>query len=141
MVAPAGPIYQAGTLSGNPLAVSAGLATLRRLRQENPYSRLEDLGGRLESGIQGAIRERGIAAQFQRVGSMFTLFFTDRRVVDFASAKTCDTQIFNRFFHAMLSQGIYLPPSQFEAAFISAAHSNADIDRTVEAAAQALGKI
>jgi len=127
-VAPAGPIYQAGTLSGNPLAVSAGLATLRRLRQENPYTRLETLGARLEAGVRKAT-----SLTFNRVGSMFTLFFTDKPVRDFDSAKTCDTQRFNRFFHSMLEQGIYLPPSQFEAAFISGAHTNTDIDRTIAA--------
>jgi glutamate-1-semialdehyde 2,1-aminomutase len=135
-VAPAGPIYQAGTLSGNPLAVSAGLATLRRLRKENIYSRLEALGGRLDSGI----RRIATQVQFNRVGSMFTLFFTNQPVHNFDSAKTCDTSRFNRFFHAMLGQGIYLPPSQFEAAFISAAHTEADIDRTVAAASRALSE-
>jgi glutamate-1-semialdehyde 2,1-aminomutase len=131
-VAPAGPIYQAGTLSGNPLAVAAGLATLRRLQRENPYNRLEQLGARLEAGIP----KKDVT--FNRVGSMFTLFFTTRKVRDFASAKTCDTSRFNQFFHAMLEQGIYLPPSQFEAAFISAAHTDDDIDRTIEAARKAL---
>jgi glutamate-1-semialdehyde 2,1-aminomutase len=138
MVAPAGPIYQAGTLSGNPLAVSAGLAALRRLRSENPYPRLERLGSRLENGIRDAIAKTHVAAQFNRVGSMFTLFFTTELVRDFASAKTCDTTRFNRFFHSMLEQGIYLPPSQFEAAFISAVHTDTDIDRTVEAVENAL---
>jgi glutamate-1-semialdehyde 2,1-aminomutase len=133
-VAPAGPIYQAGTLSGNPLAVSAGLATLRRLRKENPYRRLEELGSRLEAGI----RQKNASVQFNRVGSMFTLFFTDQPVRDFDSARKCDTQRFNQFFHSMLEQGIYLPPSQFEAAFISAAHTNEDIDRTIAAIGNAL---
>ncbi len=130
-VAPAGPVYQAGTLSGNPLAVAAGIATLRRLRKENPYGRLEDLGARLERGLAAGGR-------VNRVGSMFTLFFTEREVVDFESAKTSDTERFNRFFHAMLDQGIYLPPSPFEAAFISAAHTESDIDRTIDAAMKAL---
>ena len=138
VVAPAGPVYQAGTLSGNPLAVSAGLATLKRLRQENPYPKLEAAGARLESGICEAIAKSGRPAQFTRVGSMFTLFFTDQIVRDFTSAKTCDTQRFNRFFHSMLEQGIYLPPSQFEAAFFSAVHSDADIDRTVQTVQKAL---
>ena len=138
MVAPAGPIYQAGTLSGNPLAVSAGLAALRRLRSENPYPRLEALGSRLEKGIRDVIAKTQVAAQFNRVGSMFTLFFTKEPVRDFASAKTCDTTRFNRFFHSMLEQGIYLPPSQFEAAFISAVHTDTDIDRTVKAVEHAL---
>ena len=137
-VAPAGPVYQAGTLSGNPLAVSAGLATLRRLQKEKPYDRLENLGARLERGLIAAAAEAGLDARVNRVGSMFTLFFTDHEVFDFDSAKTCDTFRFNRFFHSMLDQGIYLPPSQFEAAFISTAHNERDIDRTIDAARNAL---
>lgn len=136
-IAPAGPIYQAGTLSGNPLAVAAGLATLRRLQSENPYGRLESLGSRLERGLMDAAAKARVEVQINRAGSMFTLFFTNRAVFDFESAKTCDTQRFNRFFHSMLEQGIYLPPSQFEAAFISAVHSEQDIDRTIDAAAKA----
>src|SRR5215467_3597282 len=137
-VAPAGPIYQAGTLSGNPLAVAAGLATLRRLRKENPYPRLELLGSRLEKGLIQAASAANVPVRVNRVGSMFTLFFTGRDVTDFDSAKTCDSERFNRFFHAMLAQGIYLPASQFEAAFISAAHTDADIENTIEASARAL---
>jgi len=137
-IAPAGPVYQAGTLSGNPLAVAAGLATLRRLQKENPYERLESLGSRLEHGLMDAVAKARVPARVNRAGSMFTLFFTDREVFDFESAKTCDTERFNRYFNAMLEQGIYLPPSQFEAAFISAAHTEADIDRTINAAAKAL---
>jgi glutamate-1-semialdehyde 2,1-aminomutase len=136
-VAPAGPVYQAGTLSGNPLAVAAGLATLRRLKKENPYDELESLGARLERGLLAAAGRANVPARMNRVGSMFTLFFTDRDVFDFESAKTCDMQRFNRFFHAMLDRGVSLPPSQFEAAFISAAHTAADIDRTIEAAVKA----
>jgi len=135
-IAPAGPIYQAGTLSGNPLAVAAGLATLRRLQNENPYSKLESLGARLERGLIDAAAKALVPVQVNRAGSMFTLFFTDRAVFDFDSAKSSDTRRFNRFFHSMLDQGIYMPPSQFEAAFISAAHTEADIDRTIEAAAK-----
>jgi len=127
-VAPAGPVYQAGTLSGNPLAVAAGLATLQRIQKENPYPKLETLGARLEAGLS----KPGI--RVNRVGSMFTVFFTDIEVVDFNTAKTCSTQRFNAHFHSMLREGIYLAPSQFEAAFISAAHTTADIDRTIEAA-------
>jgi glutamate-1-semialdehyde 2,1-aminomutase len=137
-VAPAGPIYQAGTLSGNPLAVAAGLATLRRLKKDNPYPRLESLGSRLEQGLIRAASEAGVPVRVNRVGSMFTLFFTGRDVTDFDSARTCDFERFNRFFHAMLAQGIYLPASQFEAAFISAAHTDADIEKTIEASARAL---
>jgi len=127
-VAPAGPIYQAGTLSGNPLAVAAGLAMLRRIERENPYPKLEALGARLERGLKGP------SVRVNRVGSMFTVFFTSQEVVDFDSAKTCDIPRFNTYFHSMLRQGIYLAPSQFEAAFISAAHSESDIDKTITAA-------
>jgi glutamate-1-semialdehyde 2,1-aminomutase len=127
-VAPAGPIYQAGTLSGNPLAVAAGLAMLRRIEQENPYPKLEALGARLERGLTASPSVR-----VNRVGSMFTVFFTTQDVVDFDTAKTCDIPRFNTHFHSMLRQGIYLAPSQFEAAFISAAHTEADIDRTIAA--------
>ena len=137
-VAPSGPIYQAGTLSGNPLAVAAGFATLRQLQEESPYAQLESMGARLERGLLGAAAKANVPVRINRVGSMFTLFFTKKDVFDFDSAKTCDTQRFNGFFHSMLEQGIYLPPSQFESAFISAAHTNADIDRTIEAAAKAL---
>ncbi len=136
-VAPVGPVYQAGTLSGNPLAVVAGLATLRRLQKENPYDKLESLGARLERGLLAAAAQANVPARMNRAGSMFTLFFTDRDVFDFESAKTSDMHRFNRFFHAMLDQGVFLPPSQFEAAFISAAHTAADIDRTIEAAVKA----
>ena len=136
-VAPSGPVYQAGTLSGNPLAVAAGLATLRRLQEENPYARLESLGARLERGLLDAAGEARVPVRINRVGSMFTVFFTEKDVFDFESAKTCNTQQFNRYFHSMLNQGVYLPPSQFEAAFISTAHTEEDIDRTIEAAAKA----
>ena len=131
-VAPAGPVYQAGTLSGNPLAVAAGLAMLRRIEREKPYARLETLGKSLEAGLKMA------GARVNRVGSMFTVFFADRDVVDFDTAKTCNTRRFNTYFHSMLDQGIYLPPSQFEAAFISAAHTEGDISETIGAARKAL---
>lgn len=137
-IAPAGPIYQAGTLSGNPLAVAAGLATLRRLEREDPYARLESLGSQLEEGLIQAAAGAGLPVRVNRSGSMFTLFFTDREVTDFDSAKRCDPVRFNRYFHAMLGQGVYLPPSQFEAAFISTAHTEADIERTISAAKKAL---
>jgi glutamate-1-semialdehyde 2,1-aminomutase len=137
-IAPAGPIYQAGTLSGNPLAVAAGLATLRRLEKENPYAGLESLGWQLERGLIQAAAAAGVPVRVNRSGSMFTLFFTTRNVTDFESAKTCDSERFNKFFHAMLGQGVYLPPSQFEAAFISAAHTDKDIERTIDAAKKAL---
>jgi glutamate-1-semialdehyde 2,1-aminomutase len=131
-VAPAGPVYQAGTLSGNPLAVAAGLATLRRIQRDNPYAKLEALGQRLERGLAD------LPVRVNRAGSMFTVFFTDREVTDFDSARTCSNERFNAYFHGMLRRGIYLPPSQFEAAFISAAHTEADIDRTAQAAREAI---
>ena len=131
-VAPAGPVYQAGTLSGNPLAVAAGLAMLQRIEKEEPYSKLEVLGSRLEAGL----RLPGV--RVNRVGSMFTVFFTEKDVVDFDTAKTCDTRRFNAYFESMLRQGVYLPPSQFEAAFISAAHTVEDVDKTIAAARAAM---
>ena len=130
-VAPAGPIYQAGTLSGNPLAVAAGLAMLRHLKAHPEiYDNLERRAAALCAAIPGGLT-------VNRVGSMFTVFFTDRPVTDWESAKVSDTARFGRFFRAMLERGIYLAPSQFEAAFLSAAHTDDDIRLTVEAAKQA----
>src|SRR6185503_1596387 len=124
------PVYQAGTLSGNPLAVSAGLAMLRHIKAHPEiYAQLEARAARLT----GAAPD-GVAVN--RVGSMFTFFFTDQAVTDWESAKRSDTARFGRFFRLMLDRGIYLAPSQFEAAFLSAAHTEADIDRTMEAAAE-----
>lgn len=140
-VAPAGAVYQAGTLSGNPLAVSAGLATLRRLQKEDPYGRMEQRGAALQKALADAGAKFGIPVRVNRVTSMLTLFFTDREVADFDSAKTSDLNRFNAFFHAMLNQGIYLPPSQFEVAFISAAHTESDIDHTIKAATRALSML
>ncbi|MBN2575463.1 MAG: glutamate-1-semialdehyde 2,1-aminomutase [Deltaproteobacteria bacterium] len=137
VVAPDGPVYQAGTLSGNPLAMAAGLATLRQLRPED-YPRLEALGARLEAGVRNAIAEAGIAACIQRVGSAFTLFFCKGPVTDFASAKLADAKLYAEFFHGMLRRGIYLPPAQLEAAFISLAHRDTEIDAFVSAAHETL---
>lgn len=133
-VAPSGPVYQAGTLSGNPLAVSAGLAMLRHL-QAHPevYQHLESATAALEAAAASTSLSRD-EVTVNRVGSMMTWFFTSERVTDADSARKCDTTRFGRFFHAMLDRGIYLPPSQFEALFVSAAHTWADIERTVEAA-------
>jgi len=133
-VAPIGKVYQAGTLSGNPLAVAAGLATLRALTDPGVYPRLEALGARLEAGLQTAAREAGVPLVVNRVGSMLTPFFTDRPVTDYASAKRSDTVRYAKFFHGMLSRGVFLAASQFEAAFISLAHSEADIDSAGRAA-------
>lgn len=137
MVSPAGPVYQAGTLSGNPLAMSAGLATLDAIAADPGfYDRLESLGARLEAGVCEAAHHAG--CQFARVGSMWTLFFADAPVTDWPTAARADRARYGRFFHAMLSRGLFLAPSQFEANFISAAHTEADIDRTVRAISEAL---
>jgi glutamate-1-semialdehyde 2,1-aminomutase len=133
-VAPLGGVYQAGTLSGNPLAVAAGLATLRRLSDSSVYERLEALGRRLQEGIEEAARAAGVPVTVNRVGSMLTAFFTDGPVTDYTSAKRSDTTRYGRFFHAMLERGVFLAPSQFEAAFISLAHSDADLDAATMAA-------
>ena len=137
-VSPAGPIYQAGTLSGNPLAVAAGLATLRILRDEPPYERLEALSARLAEGLDRAATDAGVPHVVQRVGSMLTLFFRPGPVWDYDDAKGSDTALFGRFFWEMLARGVYLPCSQFEAAFVSSSHTEAEIDHTIEAAGEAL---
>jgi glutamate-1-semialdehyde 2,1-aminomutase len=136
-VSPLGPVYQAGTLSGNPLAVSAGLATLERL-DAALYERLEALGARLEAGLASAIHSTGRPVTVQRVGSMITVFFHPGPVRSWNDAKHCDTAAFGRFHHGLLAEGVYWPPAQFEAAFISNAHDEDSIDRTVAAAAKAL---
>lgn len=137
-VAPAGPVYQAGTLSGNPIAMTAGLTALRGLTAES-YAYLEALGSRLEAGFQAILAQTGTVAQFQRVGSMWTLFFCAQPVTCYATAKLSDTAAFATFFNRMLNQGFYLPPSQFEAAFLSLAHTEKDVDDTLAAAHVALG--
>ncbi len=136
-IAPEGPVYQAGTLSGNPLAVAAGLATLRKL-STTLYEGLEALGKRLEAGLNAAIARTRTVARVQRLGSAFTLFFSGEPATDFASAKRADSARFGRFFHQMLDRGVYLPPAQLEAGFISAAHTETDIDAFVSAAEAAL---
>jgi glutamate-1-semialdehyde 2,1-aminomutase len=137
-VLPAGKVFQAGTLSGNPLATAAGCAMLRVLRYDPPYARLEQLGARLEAGLRDAATAAGSAHQLTRVGSMMTLFFAAEPVVDWDSASRADTARFARYFWGMLERGVYLPCSQFEALFVSAAHSEADIDATIAAAREAL---
>ena len=136
-LSPLGGVYQAGTLSGNPLAVAAGLATLRELGPKS-YARLEALGARLEDRLRRVLRDRRIRAALNRAGSMWTLFFGVERVRNFTEARGADAKAYARFFHGMLERGFYLPPSQYEAAFISLAHSEADIEATAEAAAEAL---
>src|SRR6185369_10046911 len=137
-LAPVGPVYQAGTLSGNPLAVTAGLTTLEALDKVGTYEKLEALGAQLEDGLRAVLGARGRRACVARRGSMWTVFFGADAVRNADDARRCDTAAFGRFFHAMLERGIYLPPSQFEAAFISLAHTEADIDATVRAADAAL---
>jgi glutamate-1-semialdehyde 2,1-aminomutase len=134
LIAPAGPVYQAGTLSGNPLAVTAGLATLKQLRAKNLYKQLEERSAALARGVADEAKRAGIALTQTRVGSMLTSFFAQEPVVDWNSAKKADTKRYGLFFHEMLEQGIYLAPSQFEAAFLSTAHTSADIEKTIRAA-------
>jgi glutamate-1-semialdehyde 2,1-aminomutase len=136
-IAPAGPIYQAGTLSGNPLAMSAGLATLGLLRDKSVYEQLEKLTAKLCSGLREAAREAGVETICNRVGSMWTSFFTRDEVTDWTTANRSDRKKYASFFHAMLNEGVYLAPSQFEAAFVSTAHTEEVIDRTIEAARKA----
>jgi glutamate-1-semialdehyde 2,1-aminomutase len=140
-LAPLGPVYQAGTLSGNPLALAAGLVTLEKLAAPGTYERLEELSEALGSGLAAAARAAGVPAVVNRVGSMLTAFFTAEPVTDYASAKRSDTQRYARFFRGMLARGIYLAPSQFEAAFVSLAHTDDDIQRTVQAAAAVLREL
>lgn len=141
MVAPAGPMYQAGTLSGNPLAMAAGIEMLTILKNDpSIYTRLEEKSSRLEKGIQTIIEKHHLPLTQNRIGSMFTLFFTKEKVYDYETAKTSDTKKFAVYFNEMLDRGIYLAPSQFEAAFMSDAHTNEDIERTVDAAEKSLLK-
>jgi len=141
MVAPAGPVYQAGTLSGNPLSVAAGLAALEQLGKGDPYGALDSLGRLLSDGLQSEAKNAGVPLTVQRVGSMMTAFFTDTEVFDLETAKASDTDSFARFFHELLDGGVYWPPSQFEAAFVSLAHNDNDIDRVVETASMAFERI
>jgi glutamate-1-semialdehyde 2,1-aminomutase len=138
VVAPVGPVYQAGTLSGNPLAVTAGLTALRLLKKTNPYPLLEVSTARLVEGLREAGRAAGVETVANRVGSMFTSFFTNQPVTDWSTANRSDRAAYARFFHAMLGEGVYLAPSQFEAAFVSTAHDEQIIERTIAAAKRAL---
>ena len=140
VIAPEGPVYQAGTLSGNPLAVAAGVATLKKL-DDAAFRMLETLGGMLEDGISRVIRRAKAKARVQRSGSAFTIFFTDVEVTDLASAKRADTARYAKFFHAMLDRGFYLPPAQLEAAFISLAHTPDDIESFVIAAKEVFAEL
>jgi glutamate-1-semialdehyde 2,1-aminomutase len=139
-ISPLGPVYQAGTLSGNPIAVAAGLATLKILNADSGiYTRLERSAQRLAAGVTTACANAGIPCVCNRAGSMMTLFFTGQKeIASYRDAETCDTKRYARFFHAMLDAGVYLPPSQFEAWFVSAAHTDDDLDRAVSCCRGAL---
>ena len=143
LVAPLGPMYQAGTLSGNPLAMAAGCAMLKQLRdhRDEIYPRLEKLSGELVEGVAAAAKEAGVPLSYNRVGSMFTWFFHPGPVTDWDSASKSNTEAFGKFFRSMLDSGVYLPPSQYEAAFLGAAHSEEDVQRTIAAAKQAFAAV
>ncbi len=142
MVAPLGPVYQAGTLSGNPLAMAAGYATLRYLREHKDiYARVDKRAGEVVAGVNAAAKDAGVQMCHNRVGSMFTWFFAPGPVTDWTSAAKSDTEAFGRFFRSMLESGVYLPPSQFEAAFLSAAHTEHDVHQTIAAAKQAFSAV
>jgi glutamate-1-semialdehyde 2,1-aminomutase len=131
-LSPEGPVYQAGTLSGNPLAMAAGLAQLRELERLDGWSRLEKIGAAMENGVQQILREKGKAYQFHRIGSMFCLFFAETPIWSFADAMKSDLASFRNYFHGCLSRGIYFAPSQFEAGFLSLAHTSSDLEKTLE---------
>jgi glutamate-1-semialdehyde 2,1-aminomutase len=137
-LAPLGPVYQAGTLSGNPVAMAAGIAALEEVAASGAYAKLERLGAQLEAGMKDAATSASVPVQFNRCGSMFCGYFTDRPVHNLADAMTSDRERFKKYFHAMLAEGIYVAPSQFEAGFVSTAHNDADIEKTVNAAAKAM---
>lgn len=140
-LAPLGPVYQAGTLSGNPLAMAAGLAALRLLEEENPYPRLEEMGARLANGLREAAAETGLPLQVPQVGSMFCLFFAEEPVTNFEQVLASDSERFKTLFHHALDNGVYLPPSPFETCFLSAAHGDEEIDRTLEVLTAGIKKL
>ncbi|QDT64514.1 glutamate-1-semialdehyde 2,1-aminomutase [Calycomorphotria hydatis] len=140
-VSPVGPVYQAGTLSGNPVAMACGIATLKTLKAENPYPRLDELGGKLADGLHQKAEAAGIPHSIGRVGSMLTLFFTPNPVCNLHDAQRCDTKRFAKFFWGMLERGVYLPCSQFEAMFVSTALTEEMIDRTIAAAGEVLAEL
>jgi glutamate-1-semialdehyde 2,1-aminomutase len=137
-LSPDGPVYQAGTLSGNPLAMAAGLAQLRELERTGGWARLEELGAQFEEGVRAALKSADRHYKFHRIGSMFCLFFTEAEVTDLASAQSSDRAAFAAFFHACLKSGVYFAPSQFETGFLSTAHTSEDIAATAAIAARAL---
>jgi glutamate-1-semialdehyde 2,1-aminomutase len=141
MISPEGPVYQAGTLSGNPLAMTAGIETIKELLKQGTYSQIEKRSEMLEKGLIDAAKRAGVKTRFYRAGSMFCTYFTDTDVVDYKTAKTADTEKFSKFFSQMLDKGVNLAPSQFEAGFMSLAHTEKDIELTVKAAFEALKSI
>jgi glutamate-1-semialdehyde 2,1-aminomutase len=143
LVAPLGPMYQAGTLSGNPLAMAAGCAMLKRLsdHKREIYARLEKLSGELVEGVAAAAKDAGVPLCYNRVGSMFKWFFTPGPVTDWESASKSNTESFGKFFRSMLDSGVYLPPSQYEAAFLGATHTEEDVQQTIAAAKQAFAAV
>jgi glutamate-1-semialdehyde 2,1-aminomutase len=140
-VSPLGPMYQAGTLSGNPIAVAAGKATLGVLKNSSIYTDLEERSAEFEAGVRRSAEKHAVPAAFNRVGSMWTLFFTDTPVSDYETANRSNRDKYARFFHLMLGEGVYLPPSQLEAAFFSAAHAKKDILQLIERVDRAIKKI
>ncbi len=140
-LAPLGPVYQAGTLSGNPLAMAAGLAQLHELEKSDAFQRLDHLGARLEKGLRKVFSAKGIPHRINRVGSMFCLFFTEEEIINLDSVKTQDFDLHKRFFWALLSEGVYFAPSPYETGFLSLAHSPGDIDETIAAARRALERL
>jgi glutamate-1-semialdehyde 2,1-aminomutase len=141
LVAPSGAVYQAGTLSGNPLAMSAGIATLKVLQKEGIWEQMDASANRIVSGIEKVAMQARINVEITRVGTLFSVFFTDQHVTDWNSASSCDTNLFSKYFLAMLENGVYLPPSQFEANFVSLAHSNEIIEKTLRAAERSFSRI
>ena len=140
-IAPQGPVYQAGTLSGNPLAMAAGIATLTHLKESGFYEKLDEKAQRLEIGLEKVLNKSSVKAQVDRVGSMMGLFFTDQEVNNFDDAKTCNLELYAKFWQKMTEEGVYLAPSQFECLFMSIAHSEQDIDQTISAAEKVLGEL
>ena len=137
-LAPDGPVYQAGTLSGNPVAMAAGLAQLRELEKQNGYQRLEEIGQRFEDGVRGIIHDKGLPYRFNRAGSMWCLYFGDAEIINVDSVQQGDFEAFRKFFWSCLERGIYLAPSPYETGFLSLAHTESDIDETLEVFADCL---
>ena len=141
MVAPLGPVYQAGTLSGNPIAMAAGIATLKVLKKQNPYAKFDETAEKLEKMLLGAAKIHDVALQVNRFGSMVNPFFTNKEVMNFADAQTCDTKKFGVFFWELIRQGVSVPPSQFEAWFLTSALSEKDLEKTNKAIHKAMKKV